>query len=395
MAVFEYTGVNERGQTFKKKIWAETLDNAKEALQREEIFFTEVCAKKNSGLGILTLEEKIHFFQELYQLLRAGIVLYEAIDLILNKMEGAKNQLLFLSIREALEKGKSFSFALEQSTGVFDNATIGIVRTAETSGQIIGAIKEILEMLKKKQALKKQIVEAIRYPVFLLGLALIILIVLLCFLVPNLKELFSEKNIPLITRAILRASDIFLEYGVYLISAFVLGIFGLRQLFKQKKIAVYFGEILFKIPVLAPFLKELLLARFCRTLYALTAANVPLVESLELCKSVMQNPFFLETIERALTLLHQGSSISKAFQDSPMISPLFCRMLETAEKSGELKTVLEQAGELYEQNVETDLKKLVGVLQPFLIIFIGLIVGLIMIGTLLPMTDIRSFMEAS
>lgn len=78
-----------------------------------------------------------------------------------------------------------------------------------------------------------------------------------------------------------------------------------------------------------------------------------------------------------------------------MISPLFCRMLETAEKSGELKTVLFQAGELYEQNVESSLKKMVGVLQPFLIIFIGFIVGLIMIGTLLPMTDIRSFMEAS
>jgi len=269
MAVFEYKGVNERGQTFKKKIWAETLDNAKEALQRDEIYFTEICAKKNSGLGILTLEEKIHFFQDLYQLLRAGIVLYEAIDLILNKMEGAKNQLLFLSIREALEKGKSFSFALEQSTGTFDSATIGIVRTAETSGQIVGAIKEILEMLKKKQALKKQVIAAISYPVFLLGLALIILVVLLCFLVPSLKELFSEKNIPLITRGILRASDIFLEYGVFLICSFVLGIFGLRQLFKQKKNScLFWGDPfqnsgfgpLFKRAFVGPFLSHALRA---------------------------------------------------------------------------------------------------------------------------------------
>jgi type II secretory pathway component PulF len=395
MPIYIYKGMDAGGALFKKEIWADSLEGATDALIKEEIWFTEVFLKKSTAKSGLKLEDKILFFQDLYQLLHAGIVLFDAMDLIQQKFEGTKNYPLFLGIKESLKRGKSFSQAMEETNLAFDPVTVGMIRMAETSGQIVSTIKEILHMLKKKQALKKQVISAVSYPAFLMVLALLIMVVLLCFLVPSLKELFSEKNLPFLTRLILHASTILTDNGGVLGFFFVVSPFVIRSFLKLEKISFFLGEALLKMPLVSGFLKELMMARFCRTLFALVAANVPLVEALELCKGVMENRFFIQTIDRALFLIHQGNPISVSFKECPLISPLFCRMLETAEKSGELKTVLEQAGELYEQSVETSLKKMVGVLQPFLIIFIGLIVGLIMIGTLLPMTDIRSFMEAS
>jgi len=383
------------GAVLKKELWADSLEGAREALIKEEIWFTEVFLKKGTAKSPLNLEDKILFFQDLYQLLHAGIVLFDAMDLIEQKFEGTKNAPIFLGIKESLKRGKSFSQAMEETNLAFDPVTIGMIRMAETSGQIVSTIKEILHMLKKKQALKKQVISAVSYPAFLLVLALVIMVVLLCFLVPSLKDLFSEKNLPFLTRLIIQASTILTD-NVGIFGFFFVGApFVVRFFLRWEKISFFLGEAILKIPIVSSFLKELMMARFCRTLFALIAANVSLVEALELCKGVMENRFFIQTIDRALFLIQKGNPISVSFKECPLISPLFCRMLETAEKSGELKTVLEQAGELYEQSVETSLKKMVGVLQPFLIIFIGLIVGLIMIGTLLPMTDIRSFMEAS
>lgn len=395
MPIYVYKAVNGEGNSLKKEIWADSLEGARELLVKEEIWFSEIYPKKKLVKGGLKLQDKILFFQDLHQLLQAGIVLYDALDLIQQKFEGTKHYPLFLGIKESLQKGKSFSLAMDEADQAFDPVTIGMIRMAESSGQIVSTIKEITQMLKKKEALKKQVISAMSYPAFLLCLALLILVVLLCFLVPSLKDLFSEKNLPLLTRIILRSSDILTENATVVGAVFLTTTLGLRSLAKMEQVSFFLGQMALKIPVVSTFLKELLMARFCRALYALTAANVPLVEALELCKGVMENRFFVQTIDKALFMINQGNAISVSFRECPLISTLFCRMLETAEKSGELKTVLSQAGELYEQNVEASLKKMVGVLQPFLIIFVGLIVGLIMIGTLLPMTDIRSFMEAS
>jgi type IV pilus assembly protein PilC len=395
MPIFIYNGMNAAGALLKKEIWADSLEGAKELLIKEEIWFTEIFPKKGPKKEVLSLHDKILFFQDLYQLLQAGIVLFDALDLIQQKFEGTKQYPLFLGLKESLKRGKSFSLSMQETNQAFDPVIVGMIRMAETSGQIAVTVKEITQMLKKKEALKKQILSAVSYPAFLLTLALLILVVLLTFLVPSLKELFSEKNLPLLTRAILKSSEIFTENGFFFAAFFLVTPFLARFFLQIERVSIFLGQMVLKIPVLSTFLKELLMARFCRALYALISANVPLVEALELCKGVMENRFFVQTIDKALFLIHQGNTISVSFRESPLILPLFCRMLETAEKSGELKTVLFQAGELYEQNVESSLKKIVGVLQPFLIIFIGLIVGLIMIGTLLPMTDIRSFMEAS
>ena len=395
MPIYVYKEMDAGGAVLKKELWADSLEGAREALIKEEIWFTEVFLKKGTAKSPLNLEDKILFFQDLYQLLHAGIVLFDAMDLIEQKFEGTKNAPIFLGIKESLKRGKSFSQAMEETNLAFDPVTVGMIRMAETSGQIVSTIKEILHMLKKKQALKKQVISAVSYPAFLLVLALVIMVVLLCFLVPSLKDLFSEKNLPFLTRLIIQASTILTDNVGILGFFFVGSPFLVRFFLRWEKISFFLGEAILKIPIVSSFLKELMMARFCRTLFALIAANVPLVEALELCKGVMENRFFIQTIDRALFLIQKGNPISVSFKECPLISPLFCRMLETAEKSGELKTVLEQAGELYEESVETSLKKMVGVLQPFLIIFIGLIVGLIMIGTLLPMTDIRSFMEAS
>ncbi|MBU6148995.1 MAG: type II secretion system F family protein, partial [Verrucomicrobia bacterium] len=217
----------------------------------------------------------------------------------------------------------------------------------------------------------------------------------LCFLVPSLKDLFMEQNLPWLTRTIIKTSDFIVNFWLPLI-AFLLSLgFFFHLVLRQTKVQLILHKAIFQIPILSDFYLNVLMARFSRTLHGLVFSNVPLVEGLKLSKGVIQNSLFCHAIDEALASIHEGKSISQSFQNTSIVSPLFCRMLETAEKSGELCPILDQAAELYDQNVQGSLKKMVGVLQPFLIIIIGFIVGLIMIGTLLPMTDIRSFMEAT
>jgi type II secretory pathway component PulF len=395
MPLFCVKAMDQNGQNFKKELWADSLDSLKESLVRDGIWFESIEEKKESSTYSLNLNEKIAFFQDLYQLLRAGIVLFEAIDLIETKMQGQKGHPIFLGIKESLKRGQSFSKSMADSGGSFDMVTIGMIKTAETSGQITSTVRSILDILKKNQQLKKEIIQAVSYPLFLLVLAVVVLIVLLLFLVPSLKDLFLEQNLPWLTRTIIKTSDFIVNSWMLLAIGFTGIGYSIYVLMKQQRVRIWMYRAILRLPVLSEFFLNVLMARFSRTLHGLVLANVPLVEGLKLSKGVMQNPLFCQTIDEALANIHQGKTISQSFQNTSMVSPLFCRMLETAEKSGELCPILDQAGELYDQNVQTTLKRMVGVLQPFLIIFIGLIVGLIMIGTLLPMTDIRSFMEAT
>ncbi|MFZ4772773.1 MAG: type II secretion system F family protein [Chlamydiia bacterium] len=395
MPIFCYEGLDERGKECKKELWAESIENARDLLVRQGIWFSKVELKKQRGGKSLSLNEKILFFQDLYQLLKAGIVLFEAIDLIETKMRGQKGHPIFLGIKESLKRGKSFSKSLEEEKGSFDPVVIGMTHMGETSGQITEVTKQILDMLKKTAWLRKEVLSAVKYPAFLLTMASGIFVVLLCFLVPQLRELFSDQNLPLLTRMIIKASDFMTQYGLWVLACILLSGLSVVRLLKVRSVRLHVDRALYQVPLLNDFLKELQMARFSRTLFGLAIANVPLVEGLEMTKRVIKNRFFLEAIDQALERIHRGCSLANAFKDSSMISPLFCRMLETAEKSGELKGVLEQAAEIYEQRVDTSLKQCVGVIQPILIILIGLIVGSIMLGTLMPMTDIRSFMETT
>lgn len=395
MPLFLVKAVDQNGHRLQKEYFADSLVLLKENLVRDGVWFESIQEKKGPSNHVLNLSEKISFFQDLYQLLFAGIVLYEAIDLIETKMQGQKGHGVFLGIKEALKRGKSFSLALSESNHSFDMVTIGMIKTAETSGQIATTIKSILDILKKNQQLRKEIVQAVSYPLFLLGLAFIVLIVLLCFLVPSLKDLFMEQNLPWLTRTIIKTSDFVVNFWLPLIVFLVSLGFFFHLVLRQTKVQLILHKAIFQIPILSDFYLNVLMARFSRTLHGLVFSNVPLVEGLKLSKGVIQNSLFCHAIDEALASIHEGKSISQSFQSTSIVSPLFCRMLETAEKSGELCPILDQAAELYDQNVQGSLKKMVGVLQPFLIIIIGFIVGLIMIGTLLPMTDIRSFMEAT
>jgi len=374
MPLFVY---QEAGAKKPKEIWAESMEGAKELLVRDNIWFFHLRAKTGKQKA-LSLEEKILFFQDLYQLLKAGIVLFEAVELIEQKMH-----LSFKAqggIKEALKKGKSFSHAL-QETGGFDPILTGMIRMGEISGQMTEVVGEILIMLKKKQWMKKQLISAISYPAFLLTLAFIVLTVLLCFLVPSLQDLFGAQKLPLITQAIIATSDFVTTHFLLIPFALASFLFSLYRFFPRAP--------LYKLSLI----KELEMARFSRTLYALVVANVPLVEGLNMCSQVTHNPLFLDAITQAVAKIHQGVSIADSFRNNPMISPLFCRMLETAEKTGSLKEVLAQAAEMYEEKIDTALKQMLAILQPLLIILIGLIIGTIMVAILVPMTDISAFLD--
>jgi general secretion pathway protein F len=394
MPLFEYLQVNQKGQFVKLQMQADSLQEAQDILVRQGIWYDKLAIKKMKALPVMNLSEKIRFFEELQQLLKANIVLYEAIELMEAKRLKDPLYPIFATLKESLRRGKTFAASMECAGKSFNLLIIGMIRTSESSGDVLGVVCEIVLLLKKEEWLKKQIISSISYPIFLLTLAFVVLGVLLCFLVPSLKDLFSIDNLPVITRGIIFTSDFICEHAVKLLLSLITTAVLFAFFLRQKSVHSRLQNGMLQLPYLATFLKEYYMARFSRTLYALVIAKVPLVQALEMTLHVMRHPLFQKSIEQALVAIHQGKSITAAFDGVALIPKMFCRMLDTAEKSGQIASTLSQASEMYETSVEIYLKRLLAILQPALIIIIGLIVGLIMIGTLLPMTDIRSFMEA-
>ena len=393
MSLFQYFAIDESGKKLKGVIEAEHEEEAEIILQKKNIIVTELEAYNAVAKNKLSKNDILNFTGELSRLLQAGLPLYNALVALKDKYENHRIHPLILDLSDQIKRGKNFSEALSFYPDNFDFVYCSMIANAEKTGALVQALDELAKIMHRGQKLKKQLVGALLYPAILSVFCFVVIFSLLFFVVPTLFDLFEGKNLHPLTKIVLatsKAANASKGFLTFLFFMMIAGVFTCMYV-KKLKTAVY--KILLSLPIIKPLMIKVSLIRFCRSFSVLLSTGISYVEALKLAKEVMKNPILEEDVSYAEKKIVEGEKLSSALKESGNIPILVIRMLEIAEESAKTPEMLTHIARIYEDELEKSLSHLTSILQPVLLLILGVIVGFIVLSVLLPLTDVSSFVS--
>lgn len=391
MALFQYQALNLQGKTLRGMIDALSEKEAREKLREQKILPTVLKERRRvTRSSHLSGSELLAFTLQLSQLLQAGLPLYESLLALELQNRGEKWHGLLQNLCEKVKGGASLSEAMESHPKSFDSLYCAMIAAGESTGSLSDVCARLTTLLTRQIKLKKQITTAMMYPALLGSFAMAVLILLLTFVVPSIENLFEGREVNGLTSVVLASSHFLKNYWpIIFIVVMALGICLIwkgRSPAGKKKCY----ELCFKIPLLRTPLVNTAIARFTRTLGTLQHGGVPLIDSLRIARRVMRSPILEAHVEQAEIKIIEGSCLSKELATESFIPPLVIRMLSVGEETGAMASMLHKIADLYEEEVEKTLTRLTTLMQPLILLIMGVVVGIVMLAVLIPLTDIHS-----
>lgn len=339
--------------------------------------------------------DRLALLGDLGTMLGAGVSILEAIDALQidakGHMEAALKQL-----RRGLSNGEPLSSIMERMPNAFDPITINLIRAAEAGGTLEDTLKDIVVATKKEIAFNETLKNAAIYPIFVMSVFMGVVLLMLTFVVPRVAKVFENLrvNMPLITRITITASDYFLQYWFVIVPVFVLLIVGIVFLFRAQRRRIV--RAILKLPGLKKLGTNIDLARFTRSFGLLMRSGVAIQDALRLSESVVQRREIAAVIEQMRKDVISGLPLSQHLRDTDGVIPvIMSRSIETAETSGTLDSSLQQLSEHFENEVNETIKILTALLEPILIVFIGVLVGGLMVTIIAPIYNLISQISPS
>ena len=367
---------------------------AKETLRRQRILVTslkQVEAKEAKGASLLTSDQLVLFTKELAQLLKAGLPLYESLLTIEEKYRRTKTHILFADLCDLLKGGLSLSSALARYPSTFHEIYLSMVRSAEQSGALPQIFEQLSLLLSKQQKLKKQLISSLAYPAFLGGFCLLVVGALFFFVIPSMKDLLEGRSLHPLTQTVLSLSNFLNEHVVLLFSSFALFGVGLYCLRLKESFRRQISQWILQMPYIKKICLQAAFVRFFRAMQMLLSGGIPLVEALGFSKKIVHHPVLSDLFSKVQQELIEGKKMSVLLSASSWIPPLVVRMVTIGEETGSMPSIMHHLAEIYEEELDKHLQQFSTFLQPAVLLFLGAVVGLVVLSILLPMTDVSSF----
>lgn len=393
MPLFHYTALNQSGRRVKGVIDADTLESAKERLRKQSVMAISIALKKDKGELFLQTDLLIAFTRDLAQLLRAGLPLYESLLTIEEKYRSNKAHPIFLDLCDRLKSGSSLSSALKRYPKTFDGIYLSMIMAGEQSGSLEQSLDQLSQLIARQSKLKKQLVSALVYPMFLGAFCLVVISSLLFFVIPSMQELFEDRTLHPVTQVVLSISVFANTYIGAILSVLALLAGGLFGFIRSVKGKILIQKFMLKIPFFKTIIIEAAIVRFCRSSSLLLMGGVPLLDALSLSRRVMKHALLEKVVEDAEKRIVEGAHLSDQFKTAPFIPPLVSRMLAIAEETGRMAPMMHNIADIYDEDLEKSLQQMAALLQPILLLILGGIVGIVLLSILLPLTDVSSFLK--
>lgn len=335
------------------------------------------------------------FARQFATMVDAGLPLVRAITALAEQSDHATIKETLPKVRADLEAGSSFSGALAKHPKVFPNLLTGLVAAGEISGDLSSAMNRIADSYEKDARLRSKVVSAMTYPVVVLNLAIIIVIFMMIFIVPQFKKIFAGLggDLPLPTQILINISNSMVIVLPILIVLAVTGVVLYRRNKQARKLREIIDPIKLKFPILGKFMQKIAVARFARTLSSLLASGVPMLQALEIVSTTAGNIIISDAIDEVRSAVRSGKPINTTLAEHPVFPPLVIQMISTGEETGALPEMLIKIAEYYEREVETTSESLSSLIEPLLLLFLAVIVGGIVISLYLPIFTVFSLVN--
>ena len=332
--------------------------------------------------------------KQLSSMIRTGLPLLESLNIISDTSEHPSIHYAFKEIGIGISKGSTMSEMLEKYPEVFNEMYRALVNAGETAGLLPTTLDRQAKLLESLAKIKGQIKSALAYPIAIASLTVIIVFIMMIFVIPIFVDIYDQSGAPLpgITQFLINISDQLRAKEFYFKafpSAFALYLF-YKYLTSRSIVLWWYDRTLLQLPITKDLVTKSCLANFSRTLSSLNSAGVPILESLTIAKKTLKNRIFTRIIEKAYTDIQSGNPIYKALDKESVIPVMFTSMFRIGEETGELSEMVTKLADFYEDEVSTSVKSLTSIMEPLMIIFVAVFVGIILIAMYLPMFSMMS-----
>lgn len=396
---FVFKAKNERGQVREGMVEATDLNAAAGILERNGLVPISITEEKKAFGVIKALEkmwegvsqkELVMFFQQLSTLIEAHVPVVSALRTIEDQTSNRFFRIILKEMADDIEDGIQFSVAIEKHSDVFTVLTMSMIRSGETSGELQRSIDTIAKNIEKNYQLAAKIKGALYYPAFVIAVALVMGFLVVTFILPKITLMIKELNVPVpwYTSFLVWLGDFMSVYWWAVLLIMVAGLGGMVYYARSSAGRREWEQIILKLPVIGNLSRSIYITRFSENFGALLEGGIPVVRALIITSQVVGNGVFEKIILKAADEVKTGGTISTVFLQSKEFPPIVAQMIRIGEETGSLATVLISVAKFYNQEVEITTKSLTTLIEPILIVVLGIGVGILVIGVLMPIYNI-------
>jgi len=385
--VFEWEGKDKNGKSVRGEMRAGGEAMVSASLRRQGVMVNKVKKRRMSGGKAIKQKDIAVFTRQLSTMMRAGVPLIQSFDIVARGSTNPKMTRLLTDIRSDVETGTSLSAAFRKHPLYFDALYCNLVEAGEAGGILETLLDRLAVYQEKTMAIKNKIKSALIYPIAVITVAFIVLAVIMIFVIPAFEDVFRNfgADLPAPTLFVIGMSKIFVKYWYLIFGLGGGGIYFFMQTWKRSiKMQKYMDRLLLKVPVFGDLVNKSSIARWTRTLSTMFAAGVPLVEALDSVGGASGNAVFAEATEKIQKDVSTGSALTTSMQATGVFPVMVLQMCAIGEESGSLDAMLGKAAEFYEDEVDEAVKGLSSLMEPFIIVILGTLIGGIVVSMYLP-----------
>jgi len=402
MNTYKYRAKKDPVNIVEGRIEARCEEEAVEKISQMGYIPVQVTEEKGAGaearlkpppkLAVRLKSREITVFtRELSSLLKSGVPILDALNIIAEQSENASLKTILQSIHDAVKEGSTLSSALSVYPRVFSQLYLAMIRTGENSGMLPAVLMRIVEYRSQQEEMMARVRTALAYPVLMGIVGMATVIFMLTFVMPRLMAIFlsAEQELPLPTRILITISSGLRQWWPWILFGAVFLIVILKRQIKTKAGMVLLSYFYLHLPVFGRFIAKAELARFSRTLELLVKSGIPILSALEVATPVLGNEIIREHLQKSYKELEQGGSLGKSLKRCQFIPVFMSNLIIVGEESGRLDAALGEVAAIYERDTDEAIKVLSSLLEPAMILAMGLIVGFIVVAMLLPLFEIN------
>ena len=403
MATFAYVGRTRSGAVKKGELSAKSKDEAVDLLRKQSVVVTSLEEKSGKGAfnielsfgSGLTDKDLVVFTRQFGTMINAGLPLVQCLEILSTQSENKVLRGSIAEVKSQVEAGSTFSDALRRHPKVFDELYVNMVHAGEVGGLLDTILTRLAKHIEKAMKLKGQIKSAMIYPSAILGVAGIVITVLMIWVIPIFSQMFSELSggkmgLPGPTQLVIDVSNAFQSYW-YMVAGLIVGAsFGIKKYYATPKGRMVIDKFLLKTPVFGDLIRKASVAKFTRTLGTLLSSGVPLLDGLTICAKTSGNKVIEEAIVNARVSISGGKTIAEPLAQSQVFPKMVTHMIAVGESTGALDAMLGKIADFYEDEVDQAVASLTALLEPAMMVFLGVVIGFIVIAMYLPIFKMAS-----
>ncbi len=393
MPIYQWTGKNRKGKIQKGEMDLSSEEAVKSRLNAQKITPIKIKLKpKDLFENISFLQPKVKegdiilFARQFSTMIDAGLPIIQCIDILYGQQENKTFKVMLKKIKETVESGSTLAEALKKYPNHFDDLFVNMIAAGEAGGILDVILQRLAAYMEKAAKLKGKVKGAMVYPIVTLIIAFLVLVVILVFVIPVFQDMFADfgGELPVPTQIVVNASEFVKSKIIYLIGAIILFIFAYRRFYKTERGRIIMDDIFLRLPVFGILLRKVAVAKFTRTMGTMLSSGVAILEALDIVAKTAGN----KSIERAVYDVRSGITEGRTMADPLLESGVFpsmvCQMIAVGESTGALDAMLGKIADFYDEEVDQAVENLTALIEPFMLVFLGVTIGGLVIAMYLP-----------